>query len=230
MQILKLFNFSLFFKYIYINSEDKKKIYSCQNICLLGIINFMRDYINNYILNSIKTKEEILNNESILNKIEKTVSIIVEAYKSKKKVLIAGNGGSAADAQHFSAELVSKFLKDRPALNSIALTTNSSILTAVGNDYNHDYIFARQIQAYGVEGDIYLAISTSGNSKNIIKSIEDAKKQGLIVIGLTGINPSKMDKLCDLIIKVPSEKTPIIQESHLMIEHLICALIEKALY
>lgn len=189
----------------------------------------MKNCIKSYILESLKVKEEIFNNEALVTNINSAVEIIINAYKNNKKVLVAGNGGSAADAQHFSAELVSKFLIDRPALNSIALTTNTSILTAIGNDYGNDYIFARQIQAYGNNGDIYLTISTSGNSKNIIKSIEEAKKLGLKTIGLTGKKTCEMDKLCDLVIKIPSEKTPIIQESHLMIEHLICALVEKAL-
>ncbi len=189
----------------------------------------MKDYIKNYILESIKTKEEIFANDLILKQIEEAVLILLEAYKNGKKVLVAGNGGSAADAQHFAAELVSKFLKDRPALNAIALTTNSSIITAVGNDYSHAHVFARQIQAFGAQGDVYLAISTSGNSKNIVKSIEEAKNCGLKVIGLTGMKPCEMDMKCDLTIKVPSDRTPIIQESHLMIEHLICALVEKEL-
>lgn len=189
----------------------------------------MKDYIKSYILESLKVKESILNDDSLIRDINSAVEIIINVYKNNKKVLVAGNGGSAADAQHFSAELVSKFLKDGRALNSIALTTNSSILTAIGNDYSHEYIFARQIQAYGNTDDVYLAISTSGNSKNIIKSIEEAKMQGLKVIGLTGLKSCEMDRLCDLVIKVPSDNTPIIQESHIMIEHLICALVEQEL-
>ena len=190
----------------------------------------MRDYIKNYIIESAKVKNEILNSEQLLLSIESASKIIIEAYQNNKKILTAGNGGSAGDAQHIAAELVSKFLKDRPALNAIALTTNSSILTAVGNDFSHEFVFARQIQAYGNKGDIYLAISTSGNSKNIIKSIEEAKLRGLTVIGLTGINECKMDDLCDLTIKIPSDKTPIIQESHIMIGHLICAIVEQNLF
>lgn len=190
----------------------------------------MRDYIQNYIIESVNIKNTILNSNDILQSVENASRLIIEAYKNNKKVLTAGNGGSAADAQHIAAELVSKFLIDRPALNAIALTTNSSIMTAVGNDYSHEYVFARQIQAYGTKGDIYIAISTSGNSKNIIKSIEEAKKRELKVIGLTGSKKCEMDKLCDLIIKVPSEKTPIIQESHITIGHLICAIVEHELF
>lgn len=191
----------------------------------------MKSYIKNYIVQSVKTKEEILSSESILAKIEEASKMIIEAYKNEKKVLIAGNGGSAADAQHISAELVSKFLiNDRPALNAVALTTNTSILTAVGNDYSHDYIFARQVQAYGAEGDIYIAISTSGESKNIIYSIEEAKRRKLKVIGFTGMKESSMDSLCDLVIKVPSLETSIIQESHIMLGHIVCAIVEKELF
>lgn len=190
----------------------------------------MKDCIKNHIIESVKTKDEILKSEQILQKIEDVATLIIQAYKNGKKVLIAGNGGSAADAQHIVAELVSKFYNDRPALNAIALTTNTSILTAVGNDYSHEYIFARQIQAYGNENDIYIAISTSGNSKNIIKSIEEAKKQGLKIIGLTGANTCIMDEICDSVIKIPSDKTSIIQESHIMVGHIICGIVEKELF
>ena len=190
----------------------------------------MKSEIQNYIKKSIIAKEEILQSEEVLASVEVAVNLIVDAYKMNKKVLFAGNGGSAADAQHFAAELVSKFLKDRPALNAIALTTNTSILTAVGNDYSHDYVFPRQIQAYGVQGDVFVAISTSGNSKNIIKSIEEARSRGLKVIGLTGMSACLMDGLCDCIIKVPSSETPIIQEAHIMLGHIICALVEESLF
>lgn len=190
----------------------------------------MKEEIKNYIKDSIETKEAILSSENFIKKIELVVNEIVACYKNKGKVLLAGNGGSAADAQHLAAELVSKFLKNRQALNAIALTTNTSILTAVGNDYSHDYIFARQIEAYGTEKDIYIAISTSGNSKNIIKSIEKSKKLGMTVIGFTGKENCLMDELCDYILKVPSENTPIIQESHIMVGHIICELVEKSLF
>ena len=190
----------------------------------------MKDLIKNYISDSIRTKKEILNNQKIILTIEEVAKMIVVAYKNNKKVLTAGNGGSAGDAQHICAELVSKFMMERKALNAIALTTNTSILTAVGNDYNNDYIFARQIQAFANEGDVYIAISTSGESKNIIKSIEEAKKQKVKVIGLTGNKPCSMDNICDLVIKIPSQSTPIIQESQMMIGHIICAMVEKELF
>ncbi len=190
----------------------------------------MKTFIQNYIKKSKETKELILKNETIISEIEKIALAIIEAYKNNKKVLIAGNGGSAGDAQHLAAELVSKFLLERPALSAIALTTNTSILTSVGNDYDHELVFARQISAHAHNGDIFIAISTSGESKNIIRAIEEAKKQKMIIIGLTGQNSATIDTMCDYIIKVPSSETPIIQESHIMIEHLICALIEKQLY
>lgn len=190
----------------------------------------MKDFIKTHIIESIKTKEEILSSDTFIDVIERAAKLIIQAYKNGNKVLIAGNGGSAADAQHIAAELVSKFLSDRPALNAISLTTNTSVLTAVGNDYSHEYIFARQIQAYGEKGDIFIPISTSGNSKNIIKAIEESKFKGLTIVGLTGKNSCQMDTLCDCIIKVPSDKTPIIQESHITIGHILCAIIEKSLF
>jgi D-sedoheptulose 7-phosphate isomerase len=186
----------------------------------------MKNYIRNYISEALSVKEQILSDEFILKNIEKAVLLVEEAYQNGKKILLAGNGGSAADAQHISTELVSRFIKERPALNALALTTNTSILTAIGNDYSYDYIFARQIEAFGNEGDVFIAISTSGNSINIINSINTAKNKGLKVVGLTGSLPSKMDNICDLLIKVPSNKTSIIQETHIMVAHIICGLVE----
>lgn len=190
----------------------------------------MKKYINNYILESINVKKEILASEEIVEAIANSVKLIINTYKSEGKILLAGNGGSAADAQHIATELVSKFMQDRPPLNALALTTNTSILTAIGNDYNNDFIFSRQIQAYGNKNDVYIAISTSGNSKNIIKSIIEAKNKNISVIGFTGAQKSQMDNLCDILIKIPSINTPIIQEAHIMIGHTICALVEKELF
>ena len=190
----------------------------------------MKTFIETYIQKSKETKELILTNASIISEIEKIASVIIEAYKNGKKVLTAGNGGSAGDAQHLAAELVSKFLLERPALSAIALTTNTSILTSVGNDYDHELVFARQISAHANKGDVFIAISTSGESKNILRAVEEAKKRGMTVIGLTGQKAASIDKMCDYLIKVPSAETPIIQESHLMLEHLICAIIERQMY
>lgn len=190
----------------------------------------MKNYIENYIQTSIETKNKILHSEEIPALIEKAAKIIIDAYKNGNKVLTAGNGGSAGDAQHISAEFVSKFFKERPALSAITLTANTSILTSVGNDYDHKHVFARQLQAHGRKGDVFIAISTSGNSKNIVQAVREARNLDIKVIGLTGSKPCEMDGLCDCQIKVPSEVTSIIQESHIMIEHIICALVEKELF
>jgi D-sedoheptulose 7-phosphate isomerase len=145
-------------------------------------------------------------------------------------VLVAGNGGSAADAQHFAAELVARFLFERPALDAIALTTNTSVLTAIGNDYSFEDIFSRQIYANGNRGDIFVGISTSGNSPDILKAISAAREKGLKIAALIGGKPSKIDDMADYVIKVPSTVTPHVQEMHITIIHLLCLIIEKTLF
>ena len=186
--------------------------------------------IKNYIQNSIDTKTKILNDEKFINTIQVIADVIVKAYSKGKKVLTAGNGGSAGDAQHIAGELVSRFFFDRPGLSAFALSTDTSILTAIGNDYGYELSFARQIQANANEGDIFIGISTSGNSKNIVKAIEEAKKKGVITVGLVGEKECEMDKICDYILKVPSTSTPTIQESHIMIGHIICAIVEEEIF
>ena len=190
----------------------------------------MKEYIVNQIRDSYETKMRLMENAEILEVIQKVAEITIEAYRSGNKTLIAGNGGSAADAQHMAGEFVSRFYFDRPGLPALALTTDTSILTAIGNDYGYERVFARQIQANGNEGDIFFGISTSGNSPNVIAAIEECKKKGIITVGLVGAKECKMDELCDYIIKVPSTETPRIQESHLLIEHMICALVEEAIF
>ena len=186
--------------------------------------------IKNYIQDSIDTKTKILNDENILSTINNIADAIVNAYKNDKKVLTAGNGGSAGDAQHIAGELVSKFFFDRPGLCAFSLATDTSILTAIGNDYGYEKSFSRQIQANAKEGDIFIGISTSGNSKNIVMALEEAKKKGVTTVGFVGEKECKMDGLCDYIIHVPSPSTPTIQESHIMIGHIICALVEEAIF
>ena len=186
--------------------------------------------IKSYIKDSIKTKTDILNNEKFLFLIEEVAQVIVKAYLEGKKVLTAGNGGSAGDAQHIVGELISKVFIERPALSAIALTTDTSVLTAVSNDFGYEEVFARQVEANAQVGDVFIAISTSGNSVNIIKALEVAKTKGVVTVGLTGEKECKMDEFCDYIIHVPSDVTPIIQEAHIMISHIICAKIEKAIY
>ncbi len=186
--------------------------------------------IKRYISDSITTKQKILNNDNLLAQIETVANVIITCYQTGNKVLTAGNGGSAADAQHFAGELVSKFFFDRPGLSAFSLSTDTSVLTAIGNDYGYEHSFSRQIQANGKPGDVFIGISTSGNSRNIITAVEMAHKQNLITVGLVGEKECEMDKICDYVIKVPSTITPTIQESQLMIEHIICAIVEDKIF
>jgi D-sedoheptulose 7-phosphate isomerase len=156
--------------------------------------------------------------------------VFVAALNSDKTLLFAGNGGSAADAQHIAGELVSRFLFDRPGLPAIALSTDTSILTSIGNDYGYDYVFARQVEALGRPGDIFVGISTSGNSPNILAALEAAGKKGLTTVGLTGGKGGKMVGLCDHVLCAPASSTPRIQECHLATYHLLCALVEEAIF
>jgi D-sedoheptulose 7-phosphate isomerase len=190
----------------------------------------MKREITDYILGSIAVKEAAVSDEKLLSSIENAANIIIAAYKNGGKVLTAGNGGSAADAQHFAAELVARFLFDRPALPALALSVNTSVLTAVGNDYGYDDVFARQIYANAACGDVFLGISTSGNSANIIKAVHACKEKEVTSIGMTGSKPCELDGLCDLMIKAPSAFTPYIQELHITVIHLLCALTEKKLF
>jgi len=182
------------------------------------------------IQESIEVKTRLLQDKSMLELINIVAQKCTEVYNSDKKTLLAGNGGSAADAQHIAGEFVSRFYFDRPGLSSIALTTDTSILTAIGNDYGFERLFSRQIEAHGSEGDMFIAISTSGNSKNLIEALKAAKKKKLITVGLTGQTGGEMAELCDYCIKVPSTETPRIQESHILIGHIICAIVEENLF
>ena len=163
-------------------------------------------------------------------KIEESANLIISSLKKGNKVLIAGNGGSAADAQHFAAELVGRFRLERKALPCIALTTDTSIITAWANDYNFETLFERQIEALGKEGDMFIGISTSGNSQNIIKAIKKSKELGLNTIALLGKEGGKTKGLADMELIIPSDNTPRIQESQIMILHIICELIENSLF
>lgn len=186
--------------------------------------------IKKHIEQSIHVKKLLLNDENIIYMIEKISNICIDAYKKGKKTIFAGNGGSAADSQHLSAEFVSRFNFNRPAFASIALTTDTSILTSIGNDYGFDNLFSRQIEANGAKGDVFIAISTSGNSVNILKAIQSAKKKRIVTIGLTGESGGEMSSICDYCIKVPSSYTPRIQESHILIGHIICSYVEENIY
>ncbi|MBF7047544.1 D-sedoheptulose 7-phosphate isomerase [Campylobacter volucris] len=190
----------------------------------------LNSYIKSHFADSIKVKDEILNDENLINLIKKAALMIIQAYKNGNKTLLAGNGGSAADAQHIAGEFVSRFYFDRPGIASIALSTDTSILTAIGNDYGYENLFARQVQAQGNKGDVFIGISTSGNSKNILKALEICKEKEILSIGLSGSSGGVMNELCDICIKVPSSCTPRIQESHILIGHILCAIVEEELF
>ncbi len=149
------------------------------------------------------------------------------ALKSGRKLMVAGNGGSAADAQHLVAEFVSRLVEDRPAMRAVALTTDTSILTAVGNDYGYERVFARQIEAIGQSGDVFMGISTSGNSPNVLRALELCREMGIATIGLTGGAGGKMPPLCDYLIVIPSKVTMYIQQAHLALEHIFCLIVER---
>ncbi|MEQ9116300.1 MAG: D-sedoheptulose 7-phosphate isomerase [Rickettsiales bacterium] len=187
-------------------------------------------FIEKQIHETVLTLQDISNNEELVSKIEKIGVLCAEAIQKGQKIIFAGNGGSAADSQHLAAEFVSKLSYNRPAMPAIAITTDTSALTAIGNDYGFEKLFSRQIEAIGNKGDIFIAISTSGNSKNIVEAINAAKKQNLYTVGLTGNSNSKMSDICDLIFCSPSKITPKIQETHIMIGHTICAIAEDVIF
>jgi len=191
----------------------------------------MKNYIQDQIKKSYETKQAIYENEALLEKIEAVAKLCVKLYKeSDKKTILAGNGGSAADAQHIAAELVGRYGFDRPSIPSLALTTDTSNLTAIGNDYGYDQVFSRQLEGMGQEGDIFFGISTSGNSQNIINAFESAKKKGITTVALVGRDGGKMAQMADIALVVPSNSTPRIQESHILIGHIICDIIEKEVF
>jgi len=192
--------------------------------------NLINEFMAKQIKTSIEVKQDILNNSDLMTIIEEVCIKAVELYKQGNKIMLAGNGGSAADAQHIAGELVSRFYFDRPGLPSLALTTDTSILTAIGNDYGYERLFSRQIQANGVVGDMFIGITTSGNSANVLKALEESRSKSIITVGLTGENGGLMEELCDYCIKVPSKETPRIQESHILIGHIICSIVEEAIF
>lgn len=201
---------------------------------LLFYIFYMEKIMKNYVKEQIKlsyeTKQNIYQNDELLNKIVDVAQKCVELYKGDKKTILAGNGGSAADAQHIAAELVGRYGFDRPSIPSLALTTDTSNLTAIGNDYGYDQIFSRQLEGMGQEGDIFIGISTSGNSKNLINAFEVAKKKNILSIALVGKDGGDMAKQADIALVVPSNSTPRIQESHILIGHILCDIIEKEIF
>jgi len=187
----------------------------------------MIDLVRKQLAQSIETMTRVLSDEAIHEAVVEAGRITAEAMKAGRKLMVCGNGGSAADSQHLVAEFVSRLTVDRPALRAIALTTDTSILTAIGNDYSYDNVFERQVEALGLEGDVLLAISTSGNSKNCVKALKLAKAMGLHTIAYTGNKGGAMAALADINVIVPSDTTMNIQESHLALEHIYCMVVER---
>ncbi|SFQ48015.1 D-sedoheptulose 7-phosphate isomerase [Parafilimonas terrae] len=190
----------------------------------------MNNTIKDIISASIQTKQQILNDEAFIQKMQTVVDVIADAFKQGNKVLFCGNGGSAADAQHLAAEFSGRFYKDRKALPAEALHCNTSYLTAVANDYSFDVVYARLIDGLGMNGDVLIGLSTSGNSGNIVKAFEKAREKGVITVGFTGATGGKMKDVSDYLFNVPSTDTPRIQESHILIGHIICQLVEEKLF
>jgi len=188
------------------------------------------DAILREINQSISVKQKMLEDVTLVNSVRQVADECVAAYRRANRVLLAGNGGSAADAQHIAAEFVSRYAFDRPGLAAIAFTTDTSMLTAIGNDYGYDQIFRRQLEANGRQGDVFIGISTSGNSANVLTALHCARELGIVAVGLTGQGGVKMQAFCDYCIKVPSMSTPRIQESHILLGHIICGIVEATLF
>lgn len=165
-----------------------------------------------------------------MEEIEKAAEACIHSLQRGGKILIAGNGGSAAQASHTAGELMGRFAFDRPGLPAIALTTDTSVLTAIGNDYGYEHVFSRQVQAHGKIGDVFIGYSTSGHSPNILRALKEARACGLVCIGFKGSLPGPMRELCDVLVEVQSTETPKIQEEHMVLSHILCGLIEKALF
>lgn len=190
----------------------------------------MQTLIRNAVQATRATLDAVLADNELLTQVEAASLRCVETLKNGGKILLAGNGGSAADSQHIAAELVSRLNYDRPGLAAVALTTDTSALTAIGNDYGYERVFARQLESIGRAGDVLIAITTSGNSPNILAALETAKKMDVFTIGLTGKSGGKMAPMCDVALKMPSSFTPNIQECHIMFGHIICHIIEESLF
>jgi D-sedoheptulose 7-phosphate isomerase len=190
----------------------------------------MQHQISSIVEASIAVKQQLLSSPELIARIEQVTELVIKAFENGNKVLFCGNGGSAADAQHLAAEFSGRFYFDRDPLPSEALHCNSSYMTAVANDYGYDVVYSRMIKGMGKPGDVLIGLSTSGNSVNIIKAMEQAKQIGMINVGLTGAGGGKMKDICDHLINVPSSDTPRIQESHIMVGHIICQLVEAHLF
>ena len=187
----------------------------------------MKEKIKSIIQHSIAVKSQLLQQEALMDTIGNVVKAITQSFRAGHRVYFCGNGGSAADAQHLAAEFSGRFYKDRLALPAEALHCNTSYLTAVANDYGYDHVYSRMIEGIGQTGDILVGLSTSGNSPNILKAFAVARQKGMVTIGFTGETGGKMKAECDFLINIPSGDTPRIQESHIMVGHIICQLVEE---
>lgn len=190
----------------------------------------MQDFIAGELRKTASVIGALVADAELARTIETVARLCVKALRDGNKILLAGNGGSAADAQHLAAELVSRFYFDRPGLPAVALTTDTSALTAIGNDYGFERLFSRQIDALGRKGDVFIGLSTSGNSPNILKALDEARLKGLVTVGLTGQGGGRMAALCDHCLRMPSSETPRIQEGHIVVGHTVCALIEREMF
>lgn len=190
----------------------------------------MKAYIKDKMKEAQQVIADMLMSVNLQNNLERAVLACIESLKSGGKVLLAGNGGSAADAQHIAGEFVSRFAFDRPGLPAIALTTDTSIITAIGNDYGYEKLFARQIQAHGKAGDVFIGYTTSGTSPNILLAFQEAKAKGMVTVGLVGNRGGKIQEMCDILLEVPSADTPRIQEGHAVLGHILCGLVEKDMF
>jgi D-sedoheptulose 7-phosphate isomerase len=190
----------------------------------------MIEFIQSKIQHSLDLKAMVLKDVRLLGTVERIVEGIVDCYKREGKVLWCGNGGSAADAQHLSAELTGRFYYDRPPLSSEALHVNTSYITAVANDYSYDVIYSRLVDGVGRKGDVLIGMSTSGNSNNVIKALEKAREKGMLTVGFTGQGGGKMASWCDHLVAIPSGDTPRIQECHMLLGHTVCELVEMKLF
>ena len=188
-----------------------------------------KETIHKLIADSIEAKKRMLEPEHIAY-IEAVADKMVEAYRNNKKTIICGNGGSASDALHFAAEMVVRFEKNRKALPSIALPENPAAITAIGNDFGYDEVFSRQLEAFAQPGDVFIAISTSGNSANVIKALESAKKMGIFTIGMTNEDGGKMKPMCDMCYCAPSKITARAQECHILLIHILCGITEEKVF
>jgi D-sedoheptulose 7-phosphate isomerase len=189
-----------------------------------------RSFVREEIAKTVKALKSLHDDEVALAALDRIAELSVEAIRRGNKVMFAGNGGSAADAQHLAAELVGKLAYDRPGLPAISLTTDTSILTAVGNDYGYDEVFRRQIEALGVAGDVLVAISTSGRSRSVLRALEVARAKRIATVGMTGQSGGDMLGLCDVCLRIPSTDTQKIQEAHIVLGHIFCCIIERAMF